>query len=207
MAPSISCAATGAAWASFWPRGARYGELLNICVWAKTNFGLGALYRSQHEFVLVYRVGTAPALNNIEHRPQGRNRSNLWRYAGVNTFRAGRLEELAMHPTVKPVALVADAIRDVSRRNDVVLDPYCGSGSTIIAAEKTGRCAYALEIDPIYVDAAVRRWQAFTGKTAVHAESGKSFEEISEQRLGEINAQTISIFNPNPSTPAEETSA
>ena len=181
-----------------------YGELLNICIWAKTNFGLGALYRSQHEFVLVYRVGTAAHLNNVEHRPQGRNRSNLWRYAGVNTFRAGRLEELAMHPTVKPVALIADAIRDVSRRNDIVLDPFCGSGSTIVAAEKTGRHAYALEIDPAYVDASVRRWEKFTGKVAIHTETGMSFEETAEARLTKVDASAISEMPKIPSPLVEE---
>lgn len=184
-----------------------YGALLNLCAWCKTNGGMGSLYRSQHELVFVFRVGNAPHLNNVELGRHGRNRTNVWNYAGVNTFRAGRMDELALHPTVKPVAMVADAIRDVSRRNDLVLDPFGGSGTTIIAAEKTGRRARAIEIDHYYVDVAVRRWQRFTGKVAVHAETGKSFEEIAEQRLGEIDAQTLAIFKPTISTPAEETSA
>jgi DNA modification methylase len=162
-----------------------YGELLNIAVWAKTNFGLGAFYRSQHEFVLVYRVGSAPHLNNIEHRPDGRNRSNLWTYAGANTFRAGRLEDLATHPTVKPVALVADAIRDVTRRGEIVLDPFLGSGTTILAAERVGRRGYGLEIDPIYVDAAIRRWQKYTKRDAILKGTSQTFDKVADARASE----------------------
>ena len=116
----------------------------------KTNAGQGSFYRSQHEFVFVYKSGAASHINNIELGEYGRNRSNVWTYPGVNTFRAGRLDDLAMHPTVKPVALVADAMRDCSRRGDIVLDPFMGSGTTIMAAERAGRRAYGLEIDPLY---------------------------------------------------------
>ena len=133
----------------------------------KTNAGQGSFYRSQHELIFVFKKATAPHINNFELGQHGRNRSNVWTYAGVNTFRAGRMDDLAMHPTVKPVALIADAIRDCSRRGDIVLDPFMGSGTTIVAAERVGRRAYGLEIDPLYVDVAVRRWQAYTGRDAV----------------------------------------
>jgi DNA modification methylase len=154
-----------------------YGEMLNLVVWVKSNAGQGAFYRSQHELIGVFRVGAAPHLNNIQLGRNGRNRSNVWHYAGANSFRAGRMEELRLHPTVKPVALVADAMKDCTRRGDVVLDTFSGSGTTILAAERVGRRAYALEIDPAYVDVAIRRWQAFTGKDAIHVESGQTFEE------------------------------
>jgi DNA modification methylase len=159
-----------------------YSELKNVCVWNKTNAGMGSFYRSKHELVFVWKSGTAAHINNFELGQHGRHRTNVWEYAGVNTMRAGRLEELAMHPTVKPVALVTDAIKDCSRRGGLVLDPFCGSGTTLIAAERTGRKARALEIDPTYVDVAVRRWQVYTGKSAVLAGSGETFETIEEQR-------------------------
>jgi DNA modification methylase len=149
-----------------------------ICVWVKTNGGMGTFYRSRHEFVLVLKKGDAPHVNTFGLGDTGRYRTNVWEYAGVNTFGRGRLEELAMHPTVKPTALVADAIKDCSRRRDLVLDPFAGSGTTIIAAEKTGRRARAVEIDPHYCDVTVRRWQAYAGKSAIHAVTGLSFEEM-----------------------------
>jgi DNA modification methylase len=154
-----------------------YGEFLNLAVWVKSNAGQGSFYRSQHELIGVFRVGEAPHLNNIQLGRHGRSRSNVWQYAGVNSFRAGRMDELRMHPTVKPVGLVADAIKDSSRRGGIVLDTFCGSGTTIMAAERVGRRAYAIELEPRYVDATIRRWQAFTGKDAVHAETGCTFEE------------------------------
>jgi DNA modification methylase len=159
-----------------------YSELKNLCVWNKTNAGMGSFYRSKHELVFVWKSGTAAHINNFELGQHGRHRSNVWDYAGVNSMRAGRLEELAMHPTVKPVALVADAIKDCSRRGGLVLDPFCGSGTILIAAERTGRKARALEIDPTYVDVAVRRWQAYTGKSAVLSGSSETFETIEAQR-------------------------
>lgn len=159
-----------------------YNQLLNLCVWNKTNGGMGSLYRSKHELVFVYKVGGAPHVNNIELGRHGRNRTNVWDYAGVNTFRTGRLDELAMHPTVKPVALVADAIKDASHRADIVLDPFAGSGTTIIAAETTGRRGYALEIDPKYVDVIVRRWQLLTGKDAILESTGATFEDTQRSR-------------------------
>jgi DNA modification methylase len=159
-----------------------YGSFVNLCVWNKDNGGMGSFYRSKHELVLVFKVGKAAHTNNVELGRYGRNRTNVWDYAGVNTFRRDRLDELTMHPTVKPVALIADAIKDASRRTEIVLDPFSGSGSTIIAAEKTGRRAYSIEIDPRYVDVAVRRWQSFTGETAVLDGTGSSLDEIAEQR-------------------------
>jgi DNA modification methylase len=157
-----------------------FHELKNICVWCKTNAGMGSLYRSQHELILVWLNGTGTHVNNVELGRHGRSRSNVWTYPGVNTFRRGRNDELRMHPTVKPVDLVADAIKDCSLRGAIVLDPFLGSGTTLIAAEKTGRKARALEIDPRYVDVAVRRWQAYTGKPALQADTGLTFEQTED---------------------------
>ena len=155
-------------------------ELKNVCVWAKDNAGMGSLYRSQHELVFVFKHGKEPHRNNVELGQYGRYRSNVWHYPGVNSFsrttKEGNL--LALHPTVKPVALVADAIMDCSGRGDLILDPFLGSGTTIIAAERTGRGCYGIEIDPVYVDTIVRRWQAFTGQSAVHALSGQTFSVL-----------------------------
>jgi len=157
-----------------------YGELKNLCVWNKSNAGSGSFYRSKHELVFVWKSGTAAHINNSELGQHGRRRSDVWNYPGVNAMRIGRLEELA--PTIKPVALVADAIKDCSRRGGLVLDPFCGSGTILIAAERSGRKACALEIDPAYVDVAVRRWQTHTGKSAIFASSGEPFETTAERR-------------------------
>jgi DNA modification methylase len=154
-----------------------YGEMINLAVWVKASPGQGSLYRSQHELVAIFRVGEAPHLNNIELGRHGRSRSNVWHYAGVNSFRAGRMEELKAHPTVKPIGLVADAIKDCTQRRDIVLDTFCGSGTTILAAERVGRRAYGLELEPKYVDVAIRRWQAFTRRDAAHIETGRTFDE------------------------------
>jgi DNA modification methylase len=158
-----------------------YHELKNIVVWVKTNAGQGSFYRSQHEFILVFKNGDAPHRNNVELGKHGRNRSNVWTYAGVNSFRAGRMDELSVHPTVKPVGLVADAIRDCSRRGEIVLDPFMGSGTTILAAERVGRRGYGLEIDPLYVDVAVGRWQSFTGRDAILTATGQTFDEVADR--------------------------
>jgi DNA modification methylase len=158
--------------------GTVYGETLNLAVWVKSNAGQGSFYRSQHELIGIFRAGNAPHLNNIELGRHGRSRSNVWHYAGVNTFRAGRLAELKSHPTVKPVALVADAIKDCTRRGDIVLDTFCGSGTTILAAERVGRRAYTVELEPRFVDVAIKRWQAFSRKDAMHAETGLTFDEV-----------------------------
>ena len=140
-----------------------YGELLNLCVWNKSNAGMGSLYRSKHELVFVYRVGTAPHHNMVELGRHGRNRTNVWDYASVNSMKGSRREDLTLHPTVKPTGLVADAIQDVTRRGDLVLDLFLGSGTTLLAAERTGRSFRGLDIDPAYVDVAIERWSARTG--------------------------------------------
>lgn len=156
-----------------------YTDLKNIVVWVKTNAGQGSLYRSQREFIAVVKNGDASHQNDVELGKHGRNRSNVWTYAGVNTFRAGRMDDLSAHPTVKPTALVADTMRDCSRRGEIILDCFMGSGTTILAAEKVGRHAYGLEIDPAYVDLAIRRWQSFTGRDAVLSATGQTFDELS----------------------------
>jgi SAM-dependent methyltransferase len=140
-----------------------YGELLNLCVWNKSNAGMGSLYRSKHELVFVYRVGTAPHHNMVELGRHGRNRTNVWDYASVNSMKGSRREDLTLHPTVKPTGLVADAIQDVTRRGDLVLDLFLGSGTTLLAAERTGRRFRGLDIDPAYVDVAIERWSVRTG--------------------------------------------
>ena len=137
-----------------------YSELKNLCIWAKTNGGMGSLYRSQHELVFVFKAGTAPHINNVELGKHGRYRTNVWSYAGVNSFGKDRDAELALHPTVKPVKMVADAILDCSKRSGIVLDAFAGSGTTLIAAEKTGRRGYGIELDPQYCDVIVKRLAA-----------------------------------------------
>ena len=166
-----------------------YTELKNVAVWNKTNGGMGSFYRSKHELVFMWKSGKASHINNFELGQHGRHRTNVWDYAGVNTMRPGRLEELALHPTVKPVAMVADAIKDCSRRKGIILDPFTGSGTTVIAAERTGRRAYGIELDPAYVDVAVRRWQTYTGKSAVLAATGQTFEEVQEHRCLALGAE------------------
>ena len=144
-----------------------YDDLLNICVWNKSNAGMGSLYRSKHEMVFVYRVGSSPHANMVELGKHGRNRTNVWDYPSVNSMAGSRREDLALHPTVKPVAMVADAYQDVTRRGDVVFDMFLGSGTSLIAAERTGRRFRGCDIDPAYIDVAVERWAQLTGKTPV----------------------------------------
>ena len=143
-----------------------YGDLLNLCVWNKSNAGMGSLYRSKHELVFVFRVGDKPHFNAVELGKHGRHRSNVWDYASVNTFQKSRAADLALHPTVKPIALVEDAIKDVTRRGERVLDLFTGSGTTLLAAERAGRQFVGLEIDPAYVDIAIERWEQMTGQIA-----------------------------------------
>ena len=143
---------------------ALYGARLNLCIWNKSNAGMGSLYRSKHELVFVYRVGDAPHLNMVELGKHGRNRTNVWDYASVNSLKGSRREDLALHPTVKPTGLVADAIRDVTKHGELVLDTFLGSGTTLIAAERTGRRFRGCDIDPGYVDVALDRWSALTGR-------------------------------------------
>ena len=165
-----------------------FSEMKNLCVWAKDNGGMGSFYRSRHELVFTFKSGTAPHLNSFELGQHGRYRTNVWEYKGVNTLKAGRLDELALHPTVKPVAMIADAIKDVSKRNDVVLDPFGGSGSTLIAAHKTGRRAYLAELDPIYVDRTIRRWEAFAKDDAILVKTGETFAQVTHRAQTEILA-------------------
>jgi DNA modification methylase len=155
-----------------------YAELKNLCVWNKTNGGMGSFYRSQHELVFVFQNGSGPHINNVELGRHGRYRTNVWTYPGVNTFGQNRDAELAMHPTVKPVALVADAIKDASKRNAIVLDAFGGSGTTLVAAERTGRLGYALEISPHYVDTIVKRVSEAVGREAVLEATGETFDEV-----------------------------
>jgi DNA modification methylase len=169
-----------------------YGAMLNLCIWVKTNPGQGSFYRSQHELVGIFRVGQAGHQNNVQLGTYGRNRSNVWTYPGISGFGADRLDLLAQHPTVKPVALVADAIRDCTTRGDVVLDPFLGSGTTILAAERTGRRGYGLEFEPRYVDVAIRRWEKYTKTDAVLEGDGRSFSEIAAERLASENALSSS---------------
>lgn len=157
-----------------------FDDLKNMCVWVKSNAGQGSFYRSQHELVLVFKHGDGAHLNNFGLGAGGRTRSNVWRYAGVNSFRAGRMDELKMHPTVKPVAMIADAMRDCSRRGSIVLDAFAGSGTTIMAAEQIGRRAFCMEIDPHYADVAIRRWQAFTKRDAVLESTGQTFDQLAK---------------------------
>ncbi len=157
-----------------------YSEFLNLCVWVKHNAGMGSFYRSQHELVLVFKNGRARHRNNIELGRHGRFRTNIWQYPAINDFgRAGEEGKLlALHPTVKPVALVADAIKDCSARGELVLDAFLGSGTTVIAAERAGRRCFGIELDPLYVDTTVRRWQALSGEDALHADRKRSFDEL-----------------------------
>lgn len=156
--------------------GAVYDEFKNLCVWNKTNGGMGSLYRSKHELVFVFKNGAAPHINNIELGSHGRYRTNVWDYPGVNSFTSK--ENLKFHPTVKPVEMVRDAILDVTNRNQIVFDPFLGSGTTLIAAEKSGRICYGIELEPLYIDTTIRRWQDLTGKTAIHLESGKTYGKL-----------------------------
>jgi hypothetical protein len=162
--------------------GKAYTELKNLIVWNKSNGGMGSFYRSKHELVFAFKSGKGAHVNNFGLGEKGRYRTNVWDYAGANSLKASRIDELATHPTVKPVALVADAIRDCSCRNHIVLDAFMGSGTTIIAAEKTGRKAYGLEIDPGYVDCAVRRYEAYTGRTVLLEETGQTFAQVAAAR-------------------------
>ncbi len=138
-----------------------YSELKNLIVWVKDNGGMGTFYRSRHELIFAFKNGTAPHINAFELGQHGRYRTNVWQYRGVNTLKAGRMDELALHPTVKPVQMIADAIKDVSARGDIVLDLFGGSGSTLIAAHKTGRRAFLCELDPVYCDRIIRRWEIY----------------------------------------------
>jgi len=156
-----------------------FRELKNVCIWDKGSGGMGSLYRSQHELVFVFKHGSAPHRNNVQLGQYGRYRTNVWKYPSIHSF-ARETEEgdlLALHPTIKPVRLVADAIQDASGRGNIVLDAFLGSGTTVIAAEQTGRICHGIELDPRYVDVTIRRWQALTGQRARHAGTGTVFDD------------------------------
>jgi hypothetical protein len=161
-----------------------YDELINLCVWSKNSGGMGSLYRSQHELVYVYRTLGGRHRNNVQLGKYGRNRTNVWEYPNASTFSKtgdeGNL--LALHPTVKPVAMVADAILDCTRRGDIVLDAFLGSGTTLMAAERVGRICHGIELEPRYADVAIERWQRLTGESAIHVETGKSYAEVASDR-------------------------
>ena len=160
-----------------------FTELKNVIVWNKTSPGQGSFYRSQYELIFAFKLGNAEHRNCFGLGAHGRMRSNVWTYPGANSFRAGRQDELAMHPTIKPVALVADALRDCSLSGELALDLFMGSGTTLLAAEKIGRVCYGLEYEPAYVDVGVQRWQAYTKSDAVLAGDGRTFDEVKAERV------------------------
>lgn len=164
-------------------------DLINVCVWVKTNGGMGSMYRSRHEEVFVFKSGKSAHINNVQLGRYGRNRTNVWNYPGANGFaRKNSDDDFESHPTVKPVRLVADAILDSTYRGDIVLDPFLGSGTTILAAERTGRRGFGIELDPVHVDTAIRRWERMTGQKAVN-QDGLSFDEVAVRRAdGAIDA-------------------
>jgi len=159
-------------------------ELINLCVWAKSNGGMGALYRSGHELVFVFRNGPSQHCNNVQLGRFGRNRTNVWHYPGANVLGGATRAPLEHHPTPKPVALVADAILDCTARGDRIIDPFLGSGTTVLAAERKGRKAFGIEIEPRFVDTAIQRWQKMTGADACLHSSGKSFRAVKTERSG-----------------------
>jgi DNA modification methylase len=165
---------------------------LNLCIWVKTNPGMGSFYRSAHELCFVYKHGSATHINNFELGQHGRSRSNVWTYAGMNVFGKDRDALLTMHPTVKPLPLLVDMIKDVTKRGALIIDTFIGSGSTLLAAEETGRICAGVELDPGYVEVAIRRWQQRTGKDAVHTVTGETFDEFCK-RHAEVAAAPVSI--------------
>lgn len=166
-----------------------FSELKNVCVWAKDRPAMGSLYRSQHEMIFVWKSGRERHRNNVELGRNGRNRSNVWEYPGIGGFRhSDEGDLLRLHPTVKPVRMIADAILDVTARGDIVLDPFLGSGTTIIAAERVGRRAYGMELDPVHADTAIRRYERHSGQDAIHVETGFTFSQLAEARAAEVEA-------------------
>jgi DNA modification methylase len=158
-----------------------YSEFKHLCVWVKESGGQGSLYRSRHELVFVFKSGSTKHRNNIQLGQYGRYRTNVWEYPRVSSSTRNREEQLSgLHPTIKPAAMVSDAILDCTARGSVVLDPFLGSGTSVIAAERTGRVCYGMELDPVYADIAIRRWQSFTGQTAVQESTGRTLDEIEE---------------------------
>jgi hypothetical protein len=159
-----------------------YSQLLNLCIWCKSNAGMGSLYRSQHELIFVFKVGKGRHINNVALGRYGRHRTNVWRYVSQNALNGTTKSKLDLHPCVKPVGLLADAIRDCSNRGSIILDPFGGAGTALIAAERTGRRARVIELNPTFVDASIERWQRLTGDVAVNADSGQAFARTGETR-------------------------
>ena len=165
-----------------------YSEWKNLLVWNKSNAGQGSFYRSKHELIAVFKSGTRPHINNFRLGAQGRYRTNVLDYPSVNSLNPARRGDLELHPTTKPVALIADLIRDCSRRNGIILDPFCGAGTSILAAERTGRVARAIELDPLYVDVTIRRWQKITGLSARHAKTGLAFADAGARQDASVSS-------------------
>ena len=163
-----------------------YAKMLNMVVWCKKNGGMGSFYRSQHELICIFQNGKGSHVNNVELGKHGRYRTNVWHYAGVNSF-GSEQKNLKMHPTVKPVELVRDAILDASKRGDIVLDAFLGSGTTLIAAEKAGRVCYGIEYEPLYIDTIICRYYELTGNWAIHQSSQKSYEQLLQEKLEKNN--------------------
>ena len=155
---------------------------LNLVVWAKTNAGMGSLYRSQHELLPLFKKGAASHVNNISLGQRGRHRTNLWTYPGASSFGSDARKGLQDHPTVKPTAMLQDALIDLTNRGEIILDPFLGSGSTLIAAENTGRICCGVELDPLYVDVVIRRYEGVTGTPASLADTGETFKKLVDRR-------------------------
>lgn len=175
---------------------------INLIVWSKTNAGMGSLYRSQHELIAIYKVGNASHTNHVQLGKYGRNRTNVWTFPGANSFGKSRDQDLADHPTVKPVAMVAEAIKDVTKSGDLVLDTFCVSGTILLACERTGRKARAIELDPVYVDTAIKRFARRVGIEAVLAETGETFSQIKTHRASEPSA--LSPSQPSPESQGDD---
>jgi DNA modification methylase len=158
---------------------------VNLIVWVKTNAGMGSQYRSQHELLPLFKICAAQHVNNIELGKHGRWRSNIWTYPGASSMGSDARRGLVDHPTVKPVAMLEDALLDMTNRDEIVLDPFLGSGSTLIAAEKTGRCCRGLELDPLYVDVILRRYHEVTGEQGILRETGETFPTLTKRRMQE----------------------
>jgi DNA modification methylase len=171
-------------------------ELINLVVWSKTNAGMGSLYRSAHELLPLFKAGRSPHVNNVELGRHGRWRSNVWVYPGGSSLGSDARDRLADHPTPKPVRLIEDALYDVSNRGEIVLDPFLGSGSTLMAAERSGRRCYGCELDPVYVDVILRRWFAETGAQPVLAETGETFVEVEARRQRERSSAPVALSAP-----------
>jgi len=172
---------------------AAYDRLVNMCVWSKDNGGMGSFYRSRHELVFVWKAGAAPYLNTVELGRNGRYRTNVWEYRGAT--KTGGKAELAMHPTVKPAAMIIDAIKDTSKRSEIVLDPFGGSGSTLIAAEKAKRRARLIEIEPKYCAVTIRRWQELTGRKALLVSTGEAFADVQARRQRALDELVEAALN------------